>query len=412
MMRLRFAIRLWMHLFVLTQLLWAGPCRAEVFRDIRVGGFLKSLNLYLQASPLGTYPSGFASYNQQRANITGKSWDRFSFEVAVENRLTLSQNQMPNLDSYGNSTACRYLDLEKELCNDSRSLDTLYADRLNISTQIRHIKLTAGRQAIGFGRIALLSPLDVISPFSPEAIDTEVRSGVDAIQAVRYFGLGGQLGAAVVLGDDNEHNAYLITFSHNIEGFDILAMAGSLQDRPMAGFGLATDIGGWGLKAEVSLYKGKDIDAPSGDLHDTFAVGAVEAWYRFENGLNFLAEYLYNGAGAKETAAYTDVLSSAFTRDGLNDLAGQHYLILGPAYNLHPLVQLEALVLWNLDDSSMLIRPLLDISLTDNLDLQTFYAFYSGREPVRNSDTGLTGTTRSEFGSSGDYGGLWLKFYF
>ncbi len=396
--------------FLLLSLLFIPKSlQAEALKDFEVSGFIKSLNIYMESSPLSTYSSGIAAYNQQRLDASGRFGGYISFEVSAENRLTTSRTVLSNSGTVMRSSTSRYLDMERVLHNGNHSLDTLYVDRANVTFKTRSTKVTAGRQAIGFGRITLLSPLDVISPFSPEAIDTEVRPGVDAVQAAGYFGLGGEIGAAVVFGDTNEHNSYIAAFSQNWSGMDILAMAGSLQKRNMAGLGLAGNIKGLGLKAEAAVYNGKNVSTPEGDLHSSFTVGAVEAWYRFENGINIISEYYYNGAGTGNSGDYTNVMSSAFTEDGLNYLAGKHYLILEPSYELHPLVTLECLAIRNLDDSSMLIRPLIDISMSDNLVLQVFWSFYTGDKPNLMYPAYVI---KSEFGSSGDYGGISMKYYF
>ncbi|NIQ96127.1 MAG: hypothetical protein GWO11_03105, partial [Desulfuromonadales bacterium] len=114
-----------------------------------------------------------------------------------------------------------------------------------------------------------------------------MRPGIDAVQLVRYFGLGGQIGATAVFSDDSDDHSLLATASHNQAGIDMLGIFGSLRDREMAGAGLAGSLGGLGLKAEAALYNGRE-----GDFHDEFTIAAAEAWYRFDNGLVLLLEYL------------------------------------------------------------------------------------------------------------------------
>lgn len=389
-----------------------GLLRAAGLYSLQASGFVKSTDLYLSAAPLGTYRAGIVSANQFRGDLSGEAGSHLSFELSAENRLTGSRVALSSLDGYGNLPA-RGLDLEADLHDGRHLRDTLYLDRLNVTLRSGATQVTLGRQAIGFGRISLISPLDVICPFSPEEVDTEVRPGVDAVRGVHYFGLGGQVGATAVFGEKEENNAYLATFSYNFKGADILAMAGTLQDRSMAGAGVALDVGGVGLKGEISVYQGKRTADSDGDLQSVFAVGAVEAWYRFANGLILCGEYLYNGAGADDPDDYARVEASAFTAEGLNYLAGRHYMILAPAYDLTALVTLEMLVVANIADSSMLLRPLLELSLFENMDMELYWTFKTGRKPVFDSLFGIVSEVpQSEFGASGDYGGLCLKCYF
>lgn len=398
-------------ILVLGEMLFACGLRAQILDNVQTTGVVKSTNFYMQASP--SNESGGVSMNQFRAGLTFDAAEAISFELCAENRFTISRIPLSSLSSYDGTALDRWADLETDLHDSTHSRDSLFIDRMNVTVENQDSKITLGRQAIGFGRISLISPLDVICPFSPEALDTEIRPGVDAVQAVHYFGLGGQVGATVVFGETNLNNSYLATFSTNLGGTDVLAIAGTLQDRPMAGIGLAFDIGGLGLKGEMAVYRGKQVDNLNGDLHSSFAVGAVEAWYRFENGLELVAQYLYNGAGVRDPRAYSRVAASAFTLEGMNYLAGQHYLVIGPSYELHSLVALECMTVWNLRDRSLFIRPLLNISLGEDMDLQVYWTFKTGRSPI--NYIGAYGTyevPRSEFGSSPDYGGICFKFYF
>jgi hypothetical protein len=404
----RYLIKSWIVFFYLLSILVPvdGYCEA-LFNNIEVSGYAKSLNIVMQPSPLAGIPSGFTTSNQQRVDLTGEI-SEFEFEVSAENNLIYSENPLSGFDPFTHKSVNRIVKLESTIFTDKYSEDKLDIDRLLIRKNFDNGDLTVGRQAIGYGRMSLFSPLDVVEPFSPEALDTETRSGVDAIRATHYFDLGGQLGGSVILGDGVENNSYLVNFSQNINGFDILGVTGVLRERPMIGGGFATDIGELGLKSEVVFYVGKDVNQEGGDIHSSFVVGGIEAWYRFENGINFIVEYLYNGAGENDPDKYLKVKDSAANNDGLNAFYGQHYLLFGPSYAITPLVELKVLSFWNILDSSVFARPLLDISVTDNIDVQVFWAITAGEEP----SPATPNIPRSEFGSIGDYGGIYMKYYF
>ena len=148
-----------------------------------------------------------------------------------------------------------------------------------------------------------------------------------------------------------------------------------------------------------------------GDLRESFVVAAFEGWYRFDSGLVLIGQYLYNGIGSNDPGDYPLVAVSAPLEEGLGYLLGRHYLLLGPSCQLHPLVQLEGLVIYNVDDGSSLLRPLLSVSLADNLQLDLFWVLSRGKEERPDPLTGLP-EVRSEFGSTGDSGGLLLRWYF
>lgn len=372
------------------------------------GSWKNSLFL-LRETPGQSETDGYIVADSLRLDLTRQNPSNH-LEFSLDNRLIYAKPDIYSRLPSGNPN--RVIDLEKGWDGQSRYSDLLQIDRLAIHGREEEIDWSLGRQAIGFGRIALVSPLDVIAPFAPDAIDTDVRPGVDALRLLRYFDLGGHLGATAVFGRNRELNSYLITGSDHRFGLDLLGMAGWLRGRPMVGLGIAGDLGGLGLKGEVVTYRGKDVGEPRGDLDSRFTVAAIEAWYRFDNGLTTLVEYLYNGPGRDDPADYLRVATSAPLQEGLTYLLGRHYLLITTSYQPHPLATLQGLVIWNLEDDSCLVRPLLDYSLGDNLSMQLFWSFSIGDAPKPSPIPGLPTTWQSEFGSYADSGGIFLRYYF
>lgn len=371
------------------------------------GGSFKSLNLF--------FDNGFNSASRElsaesvRFDLRYHLKSAVTFEFSLEQRLLwLSRNSEQELTS---QMINRYFDLETEQNQNGKMSGSTQIDRLNLHVDHDVVSWTLGRQAIGFGRISLFSPLDIIAPFAPDALDVDVRPGVDAMKINRYFGLAGQMGAIAVLSDEQRHNSYLLTAGENVGNVDLLFLAGRLRGRTMVGIGLAGEIGMIGLKAEISWYHGTDVGEQQGDRNSQFSVAALEGWYRFDNGLVLIGEYLYNGLGASDPEAYIDVASSAPIQEGLSFLLGQHYLLLGPAFEIHPLVNLSGLLIYNLNDQSLLFRPSIEASLADNLQLELFWSLTRGQRPNIDSSTGFP-VVQSEFGSLAESGGLFLRWYF
>ncbi len=379
---------------------------AEVLDRITLGGYFKSLTTVIEAPPVAGASSGEFSSNRLRVDGRGRLVGRHDLAVSLENQLLYTDPT--GLVALPRASINRRLNLDKTWNRGRRWADRLEIDRLNLRTTAAGIDWTLGRQAVGFGRITLFSPLDIIAPFAPDALDTEVRPGVDALRASRYVGVSGQISLIGVFGDGSQNNSYLATAEENWRGVDLLLIGGMLRERPLAGFGVAGQWAGMGIKGEAVYYRGRDAGDPGGDLHDDFAVAAVEMDYRFENGLILFLQYLYNGAGVGEPEDYLQALASAPLQEGLAFLAARHYLLVSPSYDLHPLVNVNALLIWNLADDSFFLRPLLDVSLSDNLVLQLFWTLNRGRKPEKFP----LPLPRSEFGSLGDNAGLFLKYFF
>ncbi|MCK4536284.1 MAG: hypothetical protein KAT93_04680 [Desulfuromonadales bacterium] len=392
-------------------LLLAGLCLARPVQAAAPewSGSFKSLDLYGETAPADTFPSYKLSSNRFRLNLDWALNETIRLESSFDYQLlwTNPAGVVP-LPSNGVN---RKLDLDTTWQHDDAWSSRLQLDHLNLHFRSDRLDVVVGRQAIGFGRIVIFSPLDIIAPFPPDALDTDVRPGIDAIRLTGYYGFDGQLGGIFVWGDEPRHNSWLLTWSDNRHGLDLLAISGRLRDHPMLGFGVAGSLGTLGLKGEIAFYDGQRTNEPFEDLYASFAIGAMEAWYRFDNGLTLIGQYLYNGPGTDEPRDYPTVAASAPLNEGLTSLLGRNYLLLAPSYQLHPLATLQGLIILNLDDDSLLVRPTLSLDLVDNFSLEIFWAFNAGKSPQTISSC-LPSTPRSEFGTRSDGGGIFLKYYF
>lgn len=401
-----FSLFIVLFLLCCAKLIFASPVHSE---EPRWSGSVKSLNIYGDEAPAELFPDYRLSSNRVRLEMDWQLDPAWQLETALDYQyLWRDPKSAFNLPQ---KTYNRFLDMEKTWQHGDHGSSLLQVDRLKLHWRTRNMDVTLGRQAIGFGRILMFSPLDVIAPFAPDALDTDIRRGVDAFQSVYNYGMDGQVAAMAVWGENSSDNSLLATWTDNRNGVDLLMITGSLRDRPMFGAGLAGSLGTLGLKGEFSFYEGKDTNLASGDLHDSFAVAAVEAWYRFDSGISLVTQYLYNGPGVSHPKDYNKALISAPLQEGLTYLLGRHYLMLAPSYEIHPLTTIQGIVIYNLADDSALVRPTLDLSLADNMSLQIFWTGYFGKEPVVTSSF-LSAEPRSEFGMLGDNCGLFLKYFF
>ncbi len=372
-------------------------------------GSIKSLNLYGEEAPADLFPDYRLSSNRARLDMDWQPAKGWSLEVSLDHQYLWS-NQLENF-TLPSSGYNRHVDLDKVWRHGDHSASRLQVDRLNLKRRAGAMDITIGRQAIGFGRIIVFSPLDVIAPFAPDALDTDIRSGVDALHTIFNYGLDGQLGAIAIWGEKARYDSFLATWSDNRAGLDLLMIGGRLRGRTMLGAGLAGNLGTLGLKGEFSIHKGRDTGEAGGDLRDSYALAAIESWYRFDNGISLITQYLYNGPGVDNPEDYPKALASAPLQEGLTYLLGRHYLIAAPAYELHPLATIQGLLIYNIEDRSTLIRPTLDLNLADNISLQLFWTWHTGQKP-RVISSALPAEPRSEFGLRGDSGGFFIKCFF
>ena len=384
--------------------------RAGGIAPWEMGGHAKSLNLYREEDPAGVVDDGFDSANNLRLDLARPLGEKNRFEFAVEGQVRYSDADALRMERENNAN--RRLDLEKRRREERRFSQRGEIDRLNLSGSHSGFAWNIGRQAIGFGRIALASPLDIIAPFAPDALDTDVRPGIDALRFSRFFGRGGEIGAVAVFGRQKESNSFLLHGETNLAGSDLLALVGNLRGRDLLGGGFATQFLGMGIKGELAGYRGEGAGRTGGDPRENFLQGALELDYRFVAGPMAALQYLHNGFGAKEPEDYPAILLSAPIQEGLGYLLGRHYLLASVSHDPHPLVTLGALGIWNLLDDSFLLRPLARISLGDNLSLELFWSFNQGAPPKEKESEIQIIIPRSEFGSGGDIGGFLFKYFF
>ena len=388
-------------------LAFALPAAAESQPGWEWGGSLRSLNLSAEESLGGLFPSSRISSTRLRLENAWQSPSGWRLETALDHQLlgTDPQGVIP-LPGDGVN---RRIDLDHDWRHDGGWASRLQVDRFNLAWTTGRLDAAIGRQAVGFGRIVIFSPLDVIAPFPPDALDVDIRPGVDAARLNLQYDRDGQVGAIAVFGDVSRHDSYLATWQDNRGGIDLLALGGVLRNRPMLGLGAAGSLGPLGVKAEGAVYEGDRVGEPGGDLHRHMVIAAAEAWYRFDNGLTLICQYLHNGAGTDDPGEYFATYTSAPVQEGLVSLLGRHYLLAAPSYEFHPLVTFNGLLIVNLDDESWLLRPTLDINLADNLSLELFWTHNEGREPISQA---FFPEFRSEFGSQGDSAGFFMKWFF
>nr|WP_320048327.1 hypothetical protein [uncultured Desulfuromonas sp.] len=295
------------------------------------------------------------------------------------------------------------VDLSKRDGEDDHNTSQLDLDRCALSTTLGRHQITLGRQAIGFGRITLYSPLDIIAPFAPDALITDVRPGIDALRWNVNLSASSQLQAIQIWGEDTTGNGTLVAFETLRNWGDLLLLGGELAGRPMFGLGVAGQWHGVGIKAEAATYGCKPRDEGK-DPHDKFTIAALELDARLFADIYLTIDYLFNGCGSDHPKDAAMLLSSAFYQEQRAYLTGRHYLVSSLSAELHPLITMELFTLINLGDGSVLVRPGLNASLSDNLSLDLHYAWMVGKQSAS--------VPKSEFGDQGDLATLFLSYYF
>jgi len=431
---------------MLPVLIWGGalPSRSAFAllgdgeKAFGLDGSIRTLFFVLDRD--GTYP--FSGRNEidalsqtvLRLTAAGRPAQSFSYEVhwvqsvtAATERISGGSLLTVGNTSTGNVLRYRVLDTSWTVLNEERAFSTASMDRMNVKTSLGWGDVTLGRQAITFGKTYFWNPLDVFFPFGSSQFDRDYKPGVDALRVDIPFGpfsglnLVGAAGPKIGIGPgDTEGNdpqdaswygsALLGRLFANRWGWDFSLQAGKVFGGVQLGVGTVGDWGPVQIRAEGAQFLAMSSDplpAPlQGDLFNNCFVGVIGLGRRFESGLSLDFEYLYNGAGDPNRPDAAMVR----TQFGASLQMGRHLTGLAARYEFSPLVTGQLALINSLSDGSAQLQPLVNVSLSNEMDLLIGMTLNFGPSPK--SASGTLPAVQSEFGTIPDLFFLEWKYYF
>ena len=287
----------------------------------------------------------------------------------------------------------RWFNLTHELRNEGKQATVLRLDRVNVAYTGDKTVVRFGRQAISWGNGLLFTPMDIMNPFDPAAVDKEYKSGDDMLYGQYLLGNGSDIQAVAVVrrdpasGDIEQDQSSLAIKYHGFWGsreYDLLA-AEHYAER-IVGLGLSADIGG-------AVWRGDLVwaDAESGTVLSAVA-GSSYSWVAGGRNWTGLLEYYYNGFGqpggdySPPDLAANPALLQRLARGEVFNL-GRHYVGASVTLEVSPLFNLT---------------PNLFINLTDPSALAQLVFGYDWKQDVQ-----LLGAVNIPVGPSGsEYGGV------
>ena len=248
-------------------------------------------------------------------------------------------------------------------------------DRLWIGYASEKAVVRLGRQALSWGNGLAYTPMDIVNPFDPAAIDTEYKTGDDMLY-LQYLQENGNdvQGAWVarrnpVTGDAESDAATVAVKYHGFAGtseYDLL-VARSYGDTVL-GLGYSRGVGGavWGSDLVVT-------DTESG-AELQFVTNLLYSWVWFERNMSGALEYYYNGFGQRgerydpASLAGNPALVARVER-GESFTLGRHYLAANVLVEMTPLWTVTPTLLLNIEDPSALFQLVTSYSLSDEMTL-------------------------------------------
>ncbi|MEN8222568.1 MAG: hypothetical protein ABFR36_04860 [Acidobacteriota bacterium] len=273
-------------------------------------------------------------------------------------------------------------------------------DRLFATISLSFADLYIGRQVMSWGSSYVINPTDIISPFNFNEIDKEEKSGVDALRVRIPLGTMDELDIGYVFGEEPgiDNSAFFIRGKFNIFKSDFSLILLGFRQNLMIGFDIAGSLGGAGLRFESAYIFDKLLDNRfPGELKKNYFRLSLGLDYNFSDSVYAYFEYHFNSPGSSDTDNYLFLSSENSYKEGSIYLLGKHYLSAGMSYQLHPLLPLNAFIIYNLSDGSLIVSPTAEYNISENiyLSLGAFLSLGKGAQL-----TGLDSMTlRSEFGA-------------
>ena len=262
-------------------------------------------------------------------------------------------NQSERYDGGENTRLNAQLDLGAWQVDSAAQSQGQHIDRLAIKYRAKQNLVILGRDSISWGHGLFFNPVDVFAPFSPVAIDTEYKPGVDMLYWQHVLDSGSDIQLLHVDRDNGTSDA--VRFFRLGEHFDWTATLARHKDQTQVTLGWNVPIGGALL---------------SGDLisQDTRTVGTVvsgvinfQHWFTWLNApASISLEYFHNGFGFKHAPTTPlDLINNPELTQRLQDgelyTLGRDYSAIGLSFMPHPLWQSQISHILNMNDHSGLL---------------------------------------------------------
>ncbi len=299
-----------------------------------------------------------------------------------------------------------YASLDAILWNEKKSVAYAQIDRLWLDYSVNKLEATIGRQRIAWGTALVWNVIDLYNPKSVLDFDYEEKPGADALRLQYYTGAVSKVEFAAQPAKSAKRAIIAGLYSINAFQYDFYGIAGVRENRWVAGGAWAGSILKAGFRGEFLISESPDKATRTlpnrhhaifgssilATDHPVFS-GVFSADYTFPNSFYIHTEGLYNSNGKTENAGL-------FQQESLDAgmLSPSRWSLYQEfAYDVTPLMRATVFAIWNPNDKSGIIVPMVTRSLKTNLDLLLIGLIGSGKQ-------------YSEYGESGKSFYLRLKY--
>jgi|GEM_PF-189190 len=305
-------------------------------------------------------------------------------------------------------------------------------DRLSLTWRPDWGSVRVGRQALTWGNGLLFNPMDLFNPFSPSDVERDYKVGDDMVTVQMSDVAGGELQLLAVprrdlaTGDVEWNRSSVAVKLHRdlfgglagrLGGVGVDLLASRHYGETVLGAGATGTLGGAAWRTDV-VWTALE-DRPGRETRGDFVTAVANldrAWIWGGRNWYGWVELYYDGLGNAEAIRALDdpALVERLARGELFTL-GRRYADTSVNVELHPLVNLWATVLHNLDDDSGLLQPRLVWSAEENLEITLGADLYYGGRGTELGGLevpGFPGAEHPPVVASPDRVYLWASLYF
>ena len=246
-------------------------------------------------------------------------------------------------------------------------------DRASVTYTTDQTVIKVGRQAITWGMGTVFHPGDIVAPFSPSAIDTSFKPGVDMIYGQYLFDSGADIQAIYVprpetVGGSVSRNASTLALRGYATLGSVDAALTLVEDREdyAVSLGFSGSLGGLGWKAEYV-----DWSLASGTADPSWVISAMNFGSLGTWSTTYFAEYYHNGFGTSSATALDALPAELLKRmsNGQVFYAGSDFLALGGSIGVSPDIGLTPSAIISMEDRSAIVSLAASVTIGDNANL-------------------------------------------